>query len=655
MSLALRSVVVPVSVILAGVALSARQGPPPTVQPPPEQQRPVFRTGVDFVRVDVYPRRNNKVVEGLSRDDFQVFEDNVRQTIETFEYIPIDLDRGTEPLDPRTRSEAQRMAADPRNRVFVFYLDVYEITREGAYRAREPLLEFVQKSMGPRDLFAWMTPKGSPEFIEFTRMSQELATVMSVTTSWGEKDSPVDDPEEMKLQACAPSPKDAPPGSPNYLVTLKRTMEVTNDIRELIVRLGALRQERKNLVILGERWIDMGSLPVRAPVSDSDGLPRLQVGFPPRGRGSFDPPVSQTARFCDAARAYLSSYDNRGRLESLPELARRNNVALYFVSLAPSSLFNFSLARTFADETDGRAMVTNDIALNLQQVLDHQTGFYMLGYRSTAGESGTKPRQVRVRTARPGVDLDVRRVYDPPPPEFVAARNAPPAPPVPRTEVEQAIDRLPVVRADADVSVHWAPRDGHAEVTVELAPRIAAAEPWHSGGRVSASLRNDEGVVVASGDAAIAGGVRSVRITLPGASLGRGRVFVRIAHTSGASISESMSVGVVPAAAIGEPVFHRAGALPRQPFYPAADLSFGRTERVRAEWPLTTGVSVPTVRLLNADGNALAIDLTLSQESGILRADIRLLSLAPGTYVLEAAGTTATGPARVLTALRITR
>ena len=95
---------------------------------------------------------------------------------------------------------------------------------------------------------------------------------------------------------------------------------------------------------------------------------------------------------------------------TLTDLARRHNVALYFVSLAPVNLFNWSAARVFAEETDGRNMVSNDIAASLDAVLDHQTGFYMLGYRSTAGESGRKPRTVRVKTTKSGVNMDVRRI-----------------------------------------------------------------------------------------------------------------------------------------------------------------------------------------------------------------------------------------------------
>ena len=75
----------------------ARQNP--TVQNPPAGQQPVFRGGTDVVRVDVYPRRDGRIVTGLTREDFQVFENDAPQAIETFEFVPID--REGAPVDPR--------------------------------------------------------------------------------------------------------------------------------------------------------------------------------------------------------------------------------------------------------------------------------------------------------------------------------------------------------------------------------------------------------------------------------------------------------------------------------------------------------------------------------------------------------------------------
>jgi VWFA-related protein len=656
---------------------AASQDPPKPVQTPvpapvQDPQRPVFRAGVDVVRVDVYPRRHNKIVAGLTAADFQLTEDGVAQTIETFEYIPIEMDRGIEPLDPRNAAEAQRMAADPRNRVFVFYLDTYEITMEGAYRAREPLLHFLQGSMGPRDLFAWMTPKHSPEFLEFTRMTQDLASVLTVGTPWGQKDTPVNDPEELKIQACAPPGRS---GGPNGLLTAWRTHEMLRDLKELIIRLGALRQERKNLVILGERWQNTIADPFRrAPVAGPTHLtpaagpthPKsalAQAGLPVTqgGRGSFVPPSSPMAdamRVCDQIRQYLQGNRIFDSAQVLIDLARRNNVALYFIPLAPASLFNFSMARGFAEDTDGRSIVSNDIAASLDQVLEHQTGFYMLGYRSTAGEAGRKARDVRVKTTKDGVDLNVRRLYDPPPPEFLAARNAPP-PPVVRTDVEKALDRLPPVRDDDEVVMRAISRSNTAIVTVEIAPRVAEAAPWTTGGRVAVTVSDEIGTAIASAERAFAAGERSVRLYIPAGGASKPvRARAVVTHANGATLADSVTIEVAAAEPIGTPVFYRAGSLPRLPFLPAGLLSFGRTERVRIEWPVAGALTEPSVRLLNAAGESRPTDAAVSIVDGtstILRADLRVLSLAPGEYVVEVSGTVDGKAARHLIAIRVTR
>ena len=650
--------------LAAAGAQDPQKPPPPPVQDP---QRPVFRAGVDVVRVDVYPRRRNKIVEGLTAEDFQLTEDGVAQAIETFEYIPIDMSRDIEPLDPRSASEAQRMAADPRNRVFVFYLDTYEITMEGAYRAREPLLHFLQGSMGPRDLFAWMTPKHSPEYLEFTRMTQDLASALTLGTPWGQKDTPVTDPEELKIQACGPP---GAGGGPNGLLTAWRAHEMHRDLKELIIRLGALRQERKNLVILGERWQNTIGDPFRrapAPATagseDPASIRFAQAGLPVTqgGRGSFVPPANPMAdamRLCDQVRQYVQGNRIFDSAQNLIDLARRNNVALYFIPLAPASLFNFSMAQGFALETDGRSIVSNDIAGSLDQVLEHQTGFYMLGYRSTAGESGRKARDVRVKTTKSGVELNVRRLYDPPPPEFLAARNAPP-PPVVRTEVEKAIDRLPPVRDDDEVVMRAIRRNDTAIVTTEIAPRIASQQPWAMGGRVVVTLNDEVGTAVASAEGTFAAGERSVRLHITAAGVPKAvRARAEVIRADGATLADSVPIEITAAELIGTPVFFRAGSLPRLPFLPAGLLSFGRTERVRIEWPVAGVLTEPAVRLLNAASESRPTDAVASVVEGtpaLLRVDLRLLSLAPGEYVVEASGTVDGKPARHLIAIRVTR
>ena len=105
-------------------------------QSPQNPQQPVFRGGANFVNVDAYPRRDGRLVEGLTAADFQIFEDGKPQRIESFEFIKIepnvpDADR----RDPNTQRDAERLLNDPRRRAFVVYLDEYHISRWGSPRA----------------------------------------------------------------------------------------------------------------------------------------------------------------------------------------------------------------------------------------------------------------------------------------------------------------------------------------------------------------------------------------------------------------------------------------------------------------------------------------------------------------------------------------
>ena len=61
-----------------------QQSPPPTAA----QQRPVFRGGTHFVRVDAYPVEDGKIVEGLeAAEDFEILEDGKPQKIDSFDFV----------------------------------------------------------------------------------------------------------------------------------------------------------------------------------------------------------------------------------------------------------------------------------------------------------------------------------------------------------------------------------------------------------------------------------------------------------------------------------------------------------------------------------------------------------------------------------------
>src|SRR5262249_39263122 len=120
MARALRTVIAAFSLVVGvgvlqirdGASLSAQQQPPaqqppgqqpPAQQPPAQQpppagdpsqqtgQPPTFRTGINFVRVDVIiTDRNGNSVGDLQVGDFDVTEDGKSQKIETFRLVKLD-------------------------------------------------------------------------------------------------------------------------------------------------------------------------------------------------------------------------------------------------------------------------------------------------------------------------------------------------------------------------------------------------------------------------------------------------------------------------------------------------------------------------------------------------------------------------------------
>src|SRR4051812_34263410 len=63
-----------------------------TDQPPPAPgQPPIFRAGINFVRVDVIVTdKNGNPVDNLKPEDFEVSEQGTAQKIETFKLISLD-------------------------------------------------------------------------------------------------------------------------------------------------------------------------------------------------------------------------------------------------------------------------------------------------------------------------------------------------------------------------------------------------------------------------------------------------------------------------------------------------------------------------------------------------------------------------------------
>jgi len=123
-----------VLVVAAGLCVLVGATPDGRVrgqQAAPPQAEPTFRTDANYVLTDVFVTADGKPVTDLTQADFEVREDGVVQTVRSFEAIRHDASPAIAlpRRNPSSVAESEAMAADPRRRVFVVFLDTFHVER----------------------------------------------------------------------------------------------------------------------------------------------------------------------------------------------------------------------------------------------------------------------------------------------------------------------------------------------------------------------------------------------------------------------------------------------------------------------------------------------------------------------------------------------
>jgi VWFA-related protein len=643
-----------------------------TVPAASQDQRPdIFRGRVTVVSVDVYPRRGGRIVEGLTADDFDVFEDGKPQKVDTVEFIrsePItpDADR----RDPNTKEEGDALAADPHNRVFVIYLDIYHTSRQASMESRAPLLDFVRRAIGPNDLFAVMTPEMLVGQVVFGRSTDTLEYELTHHQDWGLRDqpiTPVGRPDaEAQLETCMTG---SSPDSGDALVALYREDLMATSLEELMVRLGALRDERKNVVLISEGWLPLPPQPGLADLG-SGRVPTIGTG--PNGLG-FDRPTDRVGMgqsWCDQQARRLTSIDFDRRFRDLLDQAARANVSFYPVDVGglrtptefqanrtgrdrlgpPRSLDaavkqliatvqgpNLTTLRVLADNTEGRAVFnSNDPSIGLRQIAEDLSAYYLLGYSSTNTALDGKYRRIQVKVKQPNVDVSARKGY-------LAAMPAPSPDPsaLPRPvpiSVTNELDRLSRLRPGAELFTYAAVRRGAMDIVVELTAAAAARVTAKSGVPVQVLLAGAHGED-ATATGRIEQGARSalVRVVLPSSTAGPWRVTVRLPGTDGA-LTERFDAAMPEdggTSLAGLPVVYRSDAAGRMAPAPVADFQFRRSDRLRVQWPVQQPLDERSARILDRRGNLLAVPASVALTDDLVNVDVPLASLTEGDYLVE--------------------
>ncbi len=375
--LAVASLVVMCAAIgMAGAARAVGQAPAPPatqapasppVSPPPAESgtaptpadqagQPIFRAGINFVRVDVIvtDRQGNPITD-LTQDDFEIVEDDTRQTVETFRLVKIDTTAPVETLGRlSSRADEETAAQNDDARIFVFFLDEYHVRLGNSMAARKHLVEFVQTQLGPKDLVSVMYPLSPIDSVVLTRDHRQL--VNAIERFQGRK---FDYTPRNALE-------DRYANYPTEVVERVRRQVSLSALEGLSVKLGALREGRKAIVLVSEGYLAMLPPQLRGAVATMPGLGNPNRNNPLAGENDL---MEDRARFS-------AELDVQTELQRVFDAANRSNTTIYAVDPRGLSTGEFdiqdnvtarpsqdalrqtqSTLQILAEETDGRAII----------------------------------------------------------------------------------------------------------------------------------------------------------------------------------------------------------------------------------------------------------------------------------------------------------
>ncbi len=617
-----------------------------------DPQRPTFRSGVNLVRVDAYPSKDGKIVEGLAAEDFDVLEDGVPQKIETFQFLRYDQNTpASERRDPNSQRDAFQLASDPSYRVFVVYLDNRSLDVTDSHRIRQPIVSFLQRILGPRDLFGVLTTVQEPRDLILGQQSLMIEEQLTKYWDWGNGGRVTDDPEELALVSCFAGA--GQPGVGEALVALRRQDEVFRDLEGLIRLMGGLRDERKNILLISNGWVLprearalLDSVKPQMPAIGVSGEGKLTMGN--RRPGEAD------MRWCQTELQRLASIDFQQRHRDMIALARQANVTFYAIRpvglAAPSGVAGMRAETAMggsihelADNTDGLAIDnTNDLTGGARRIADDLTAAYILGYYSTNTKADGRVRKITVRLKGTKGDVRARREYRAATTaEMTEMRNvaaaAAAAASAPVSPADTALAELKRLRPEAVLHSRGVILRDELVITSEIAAIHVEAGRWKSGGDAQVMVSAVSGEVLATGRATLEPASRAfiVRVPLNGAA-GPFTASVRLRNAADGEATDSLSIGR-PSGAFGDAMLFR---LPTPNVVrPAASPQFRRTERIQIRWPMLKRIEGPVGRVLGRDGKPIDLAVTLSErdEGGIpmLVADFNLAPLTAGEYIIE--------------------
>lgn len=387
--------------------------PTPSPQKPADDQDDVVKITTNLVQVDAVVMKDGKHVTNLTAGDFEVYEDGRKQPITSFAYVSNVKSKRTAPPPVKTEKTDvvpfRPINPNEARRTVALVVDDLGLSAESMGRVRGKLRKFITEEAQPDDLIAVIRTSGEVGALQqFTNDKRILARAVDMLR-W----NPC---SRMGVYVFAPARgalNDSLPycGYRAYGQTLR-------SLRFIVEAMGQL-PGRKSLVLL------------------SDSLPRESQDDFGRDRGLLrDQGITENT----ASPLSNDSINYGGFLQSIAEKAIRASVVIYSVdtqglaivdltaadAIRGSSPWQVGREMTILREARMRALIErreggellakqtggfqirNSNGLELERIMEDQSGYYLLGYRPTEETFDRGFHHIKAKVKRGGMSVRTR-------------------------------------------------------------------------------------------------------------------------------------------------------------------------------------------------------------------------------------------------------
>ena len=403
------------SLLGAQAGLKAQQAPPSVT----------FQVEVNYVDVDaIVTDEKGNFITGLTRDDFEVFEDGKPQKVEMFSYVELPVEAAdrfaalNRPVPVDVRSNQRPFDG----RVYVIVLDDLNISALRTSIVKQSAREFIERHFGANDLAAVVYTSGRAEATQdftndrallvaaidkFAGRRLRSAAIEALERHYQDELTALRRPENY-VDPSAGITDSAKPIDVRDLELEQRALAVLDTLRNLGEFLSGVRGRRKAVLMFSEGLeMPMSEIYGIHTATDVVGAIKDAVTAAARSNVNFftlDPRglIGMTSEYIEASAAAPSPENTSGVFGS----RNAQQGLLSEMRLSQDSL------RTLAEETGGFAAINqNMLGSAFGRIVDANSRYYVLGYYPPTTARDGRFHRIEVRVKRPGLRVSARRGY----------------------------------------------------------------------------------------------------------------------------------------------------------------------------------------------------------------------------------------------------